>query len=197
MGLNGQTRFLRDFNCQMGRSILAAFSGAFLTLLAAVSAQASVVERSGWMGGTFGLLVPSAVNTTSRTGFGVQGGAKLGTELGIGAYYVSSTKSESVNGVATDFNFDLFGAQAGYHFEGEAQGAYFAGRLGLSKVKSGTTNFSPAHFGVLVGFDRLVGEFFSVGGELSYMVITGSDVDGKRLDQNGILGFSAAAKFWF
>ena len=153
--------------------------------LTAASAQA--VDAKAWAGGLLGLTVPSANGTTSRSQYGLTAGAKVGTELGVGVYYLSSQKTEDGIGA---YNFDLYGAQVGYHFEGEADGVFIAGRIGTSKV--GPNNLSPMNIGVVAGYDYLLSEHLSLGGEVSYMSIAASG------NQGGFttLGFLAALKLW-
>ena len=101
----------------------------------APSAQAAG-DSSGWIGANVGMSVPNSEGTTARPIMGVNGGAMLGTEFGLGAYYLTSSKDETVNGVTGTFTYSFYGVDFTYHFEGEAAGAYFGGRLGMSRVSS-------------------------------------------------------------
>jgi hypothetical protein len=168
----------------MFRSGFIALALALVTLVSPL-AHAGPDSR-GWVGGLLGLTVPDADNTSSRSMWGLTAGAKLGSEWGIGAYYLNSEKS-------SEFDMNLYGVQFGYHFEGEANGVFIAGRLGTSKLESGSVEWSPTNLGVVAGYDYMLGEHFSLGGEASFMSI------GKDNNQESftILSFLGAAKFWF
>jgi len=159
-----------------------------------ISAHAEY-DSPAWIGGMYGLSVPSASHTNSRGMYGLTAGAKLGSEYGIGVYYLNSHNKES----AGDFNYDLYGVEFGYHFEGEAKGAYFGGRLGTSKLKvtSGgfTSSTSPFHYGVFAGYNYFVGDHFSLGGEAGFMSVA-SSTDTNTIDGFTMLNFLLTAKFW-
>ena len=162
-----------------------------------------------WLGGDLGLSVPNENNTTSRSIWGVDAGAKLGTEWGIGAYYSTSHKDESANGTTTPFNYDLYGITGGYYFEGSARGVYLGAMLGMSKVGSqlGGTNFttSPMHWGLMAGYDYMITDHFSLGGQIDYVSISSSNtnvtVSGQSVtantDQFSLLNFMLSARIWF
>src|ERR1700733_4941551 len=78
-------------------------------LLFQIPAHAADGGENGWVGGLFGLTVPNADNTTSRSMYGITAGAKLGSEYGIGVYYLTSRQNETIYGVSTPFNYDLYG----------------------------------------------------------------------------------------
>jgi hypothetical protein len=141
-----------------------------------------------WVGGLFGLAVPNYDNTSSRGMFGVTLGAKLGDNLGIGAYYLSSAKDEN----AGRFNYDLFGVQLSYHFDGDATGAWFGGRVGTSKIDVGQT-YSPMNIGAVAGYDYMLTDHLSLGGEVNWMSISES----APLKSFSTLDFLAALKLWF
>jgi Outer membrane protein beta-barrel domain len=145
-------------------------------------------DSHGWAGGLLGLTVPDADDTSSRGIWGLTAGAKLGSEWGIGAYYLTSHKNEDFG----KFDFDLYGVQFGYHFEGEANGVFIAGRIGTSKIEAGGLDESPTNIGVVAGYDYMLGEHFSLGGEASFMNISGDDIESFTL-----LSFMGAAKLWF
>lgn len=156
-------------------------------------AQAEGGDASVWVGALFGLSVPNASNTSSRTTYGLTGGAKVGSELGVGGYYLTSHKDEDVAGTKVPFDYDLYGVEGAYHFEGEAKGVYLGGRLGVSKVKAGTVDGSPMNFGAMAGYNYFLGDHFSLGGEVNFMSVE------KAGSINGftMLNFLASAKAWF
>lgn len=155
-----------------------------------VSAPALAADiPHAWVGGLFGLAVPNADHSTTRGMFGVTLGAKLGDNLGLGAYYTSSAKDEDTVG---RFNYDLFGVQLSYHFDGEASGAWFGGRIGTSKIDVGTT-YSPMNIGAVAGYDYLLTDHLSLGGEVNWMSISESS----PLKSFSTLDFLAALKIWF
>ncbi len=178
----------------------------FLSLIAALgfaSQNANASEDyAGNIGASYGLSVPDYSGTTSRTIMGLQGTAKLGSEWGLGGYYLSSSKTESSNNVSGDFTYQLYGVKGTYHFEGEARGVYFGGLVGVSKVHSINVDTSPSHYGVLAGYDKMLGEMFSIGGEFSYVVVGGASTttpSGGAVTVNSFntLNFSAGVKLWF
>lgn len=163
--------------------------------------EAATVEPKGWIGGLFGLSIPNYENSTSRTLLGITGGAKLGTEWGVGGYFMTSQKDESSNGVTTKFGYDLYGVELAYHFEGEARGVYLGGRLGTSKVTLGDLTTSPMNYGAVAGYNHFVTDQFTLGGEANFMSVEKSSgsVSGVSADIKGFsaLNFLASAKFWF
>lgn len=178
--------------------------------LAPIAYAAAEGESAGWIGATGGISVPnynaSGLAASSRTAFGLTGGAKIGTEYGVGAYYRTSSKDESVNGVDLKFGYDLYGVMAGYFFEGEAKGVYLGVVLGMSKVTIGTSasttvSTSPLHYGLMAGYDHFLGEHFSLGGELNFITLASSSASsgGVTVQQDSFntLNFNAALKFWF
>ena len=66
--------------------------------ISSVASAAGGGDANGWVGVQGGLSVPNYSNTTARPMFGITAGAKLGSEFGIGAYYNTSKKDETVNG---------------------------------------------------------------------------------------------------
>lgn len=165
-----------------------------VAFLFSLNSNASGLEdRQGWAGGLVGISVPDADNTSSRLGYGVTAGAKLGSELGLSGYFLYSGKEES----GVDANYSLFGVQGSYHFEGEAAGAFFGARVGISKIKSGLLETSPTNYGVVGGYDHAMGENLSLGAEVSYMMVGSSDDNGVQIDSFGMINFLASLKFWF
>jgi opacity protein-like surface antigen len=181
--------------------------GLMLALVLSVttlSAQAAE-DKAGFVGAVAGLSVPDADNSSARAMYGFTGGAKLGSEFGVAGYFLTSTKEESANGINYDFKYNLYGVQASYHFEGEAIGAWFGARLGLSKVttKAGTVEIdgSPFHFGVAGGYDHFLTDNLSLGAEISYLNVAkfNSTVAGVTYESKAfnMINFLGAAKFWF
>ena len=182
-----------------------------LVLLAAVVATFAGLKAEAasdpvaWVGGGLGLAVPNQSGTSARPIFSINGGAKLGSEFGIGAYYMSSRKDESMSGVTVPWNYDLYGVSGTYHFEGEAKGVYLGGMLGMSKVATSFASIeastSPMHWGLLAGYDHMILSRFSLGGEISYISIASGSatVSGvtRTTDAFASLNFLASAKLWF
>jgi hypothetical protein len=164
-----------------------ALLAAFAVFALSAPAHASEMPHA-WVGGLFGLAVPNYDNTTSRGAYGLTAGAKLGDNLGVGVYYISSQKNENLG----KFNYDLFGVQFSFHFDGEATGAWFGGRIGTSKVDTGSS-YSPMNYGLVGGYDYLFIPQASIGGEVSWMSISQS----APLNSFSSLNFLAALKFWF
>ena len=157
------------------------------------SNAAGLEDRKGWVGGLAGITVPNADNSSSRVAYGVTGGAKLGSEYGLGAYFLGSNKKEGL----ADFNYQLYGIQLSYHFEGEAAGAFFGARVGVSKVRLATSETSPTNYGVVGGYDHAIGERLSLGGEASYMSVGKGTDNGNPIPSFGMINFLASLKFWF
>lgn len=172
-----------------------------LTALTIAIPSISHADPRGWVGGLFGLSIPNADNTTSRPIYGITGGAKLGSDFGIGAYYLTSTKEEDVLGGKTKFDYDLYGIEGAIHFEGEANGVYLGGRVGTSKLKVGSgvlqVTTSPMHYGLVAGYNHMLGDNFSLGGEANFFSIPESSSSGVTIDGFTMLNFIASAKLWF
>lgn len=166
--------------------------GKFVLSLALLSLPAvSNAEPKGWIGALGGLSVPNQSDSTSRLMFGITGGAKLGTEFGVGGYFLSASKDEG--GSLGTFTYEMYGVEFAYHFEGEANGVYVGGRLGTSKVKAGGISASPLNYGAVAGYNHFLGENFSLGGEVNFFSIpTENNVRGFTM-----LNFLGSAKFWF
>ncbi len=160
-------------------------------------------EKALWVGGAGGVLVPNRSSSTARGAFGVTLGAKVGTEMGVGAYYFSSKKDEG--GTQGKFDMDLYGVQGSYHFEGEAKGAFFGLRLGIAKMDFGVptaqVSASPFHFGVFAGYDHFITNSFSVGGDVSFYSVSKGEATSLAgttvsVDAFSALSFLATLKLW-
>jgi hypothetical protein len=154
-------------------------------------------QARGYLGAQGGISVPDYDDTSSRFAFGFSGGARLDGEFGIGAYYLSSAKEETMDGVDRDFNFQLYGFEGSYHFEGVADGAYLGVRAGISKVKASDVDFSPTNYGALFGYDYFVNPMWSIGLEGSYFHVEGDTKDNATLDSFNSLQLLASTKVWF
>jgi hypothetical protein len=169
-----------------------------------VAQAAAGGEKALWMGGAGGLMVPNKSGTSARSILGISAGAKLGTEFGLGAYYFASKKEEG--GVIGKFDNDFYGVEGSYHFEGEARGAYFGLRLGITKMDFGTTpnqvSASPFHIGLIAGYNHWLTDFLSIGGDIGiYSISKGeatSQATGSTVTVDGYssLNFLATLKFW-
>lgn len=180
------------------RSLISGFvSMGALFFVSGVGMSASG-QAKGYLGAIGGISVPSYENTSSRVAFGLVGGTRLDGELGIGAYYLNSAKSEDVGGLQTDINYGLFGIEGSFHFEGVADGAFVGVRVGTTKLKVGPTfNTSPTHYGVVFGYDKFLNESVSLGVEGSWISIESSSYSGNELKGFSALNFMFAAKVWF
>jgi hypothetical protein len=155
-------------------------------------------QTGGYIGGVAGFSVPDYEDTSARPMFGILGGARLDGEWGLGAYYLTSSKEESMNGSDVDFNYTIYGLEGSYHFEGVADNAYLAARVGMAKVKGGTENYSPLAWGLHFGYDFPLREALTLGIEAGFMSVQGDDKsNGQNLDGFTMLNFLAAVKFWF
>jgi hypothetical protein len=158
-------------------------------------------ERALWIGGAYGLLVPNKSQTTARPMMGATLGAKIGTELGLGAYYFSSQKDEG--SALGKFNLDFYGVEGTYHFEGEAKGAYFGVRLGITKMNFGVTEVtaSPFHAGIIGGYNHWLTDHVSLGGDVSFYSVSKGEATPPggtplSVESFSALGFLATLKFW-
>lgn len=185
------------------RILFAAVS--LVAALSSVESADAAEDKAAWVGVNGGISVPNYDNTTSRTILGINGGAKIGTELGVGAYYLTSKKEESVAGASVAFDYDLYGVMGGYFFEGEARGVHLGVMLGMSKVASKvgaySVSTSPMHWGLVAGYDYMIADRFSIGGSVNYISIANSSASytGGTWNQNGFstLNFLGAVKVWF
>lgn len=183
--------------CMLKRLISGFVSISALIFVSGVGISAFAQAR-GYLGAIGGISVPSYENTSSRVAFGLVGGTRLDGELGIGAYYLNSAKSEDVAGIQTDIDYGLFGIEGSFHFEGVADGAFVGVRVGTTKLKVGPTlNTSPTHYGVVFGYDKFLNESASLGVEGSWISIESSSYSGNELKGFSALNFMVAAKFWF
>lgn len=183
--------------------LFSSLSLALLVFLVAQNGQcaAAGLEANAYVGGLLGLHVPDAEDTSARGAFGIVGGAKLGSEYAIGGYYFSSTKNEETGtGGEQKFAYTMYGVEGAYHFEGEALGAYFGARLGLTQMDVGLADFSPYHVAALAGYNHWLNDNLSIGGELSFThVNSDTDVVGTTKvpsDAFNIIAFMASVKFW-
>lgn len=184
------------------KSALAVVLGFIIGGMGVSTAHAQNTDANGWVGGIFGLHIPDAEDTSARAAFGVTGGAKLGSEWGFGGYYLNSAKEETVNGVATDFDYSMYGVEGAYHFEGEAAGVYLGLRLGMTNLDVGTLDSRPMHWGLLAGYNHWLMDNFSLGGEATFFNVASSDdtlTNGavQNIDGFNVIAFQATAKFWF
>src|SRR4051812_46930095 len=133
----------------------ALFALALIVSTSAFAAEANT-DAKGWVGGLFGIQVPSYDDVDSRAAWGVTAGAKLGSEYGLGAYYIEG-KGDGLGG---SFDYGLMGIELTYQFEGEAAGVYLGGRMGLTKLKAtvgaASNDFNPYHWGLLAGINHFI-----------------------------------------
>lgn len=164
-------------------------------------ATPAMAQAKGYVGGGIGMSVPNAEDTSARPMYGIIGGARLDGEIGIGGFYFTSSKDETVNNVEVPFDYDLYGLEGSFHFEGVADGAFVAARIGIAKVKTktavGTVNYSPMTWGLLAGYDYFLNEHFSLGAEGGFMSVLDDKSTKGDLKHFITLDFLAAAKFWF
>lgn len=168
-----------------------------------VTLAAAEGEKALWIGGAAGVLVPTRSSTTARGEYGVTVGAKIGTELSLGAYYFSSKKDEG--GSQGKFDLDFYGVEGAYHFEGEAKGAHFGVRLGITKMDFGVpatqVSASPFHIGVFAGYNHWLTNSISIGGDVSAYSISKGEATAltgatNSVDSFSALSFLATLKFW-
>ncbi len=174
----------------------------FVVLVSAIAvfcgfAAPAMAQAKAYVGGGIGMSVPNADDTSARPIMGIFGGARLDGEIGIGGFYYTSSKDETIAGVDTKFNYDLYGLEGSWHFEGIADGAFVAARLGLAKVKAFGLNYSPMTWGIAAGYDYFINEHFSLGAEGGFMSVMNENKSTRDLDGFLTLNFLVAGKFWF
>jgi len=171
-----------------------------IILLSSFSVSA-LAQAKGYLGGFAGMSVPDYDDTSARLAYGVLGGARLDGEWGFGGFFLSSSKEEEANGQKSDFNYNLYGIEGSYHFEGVADGAYFGARVGIAKVdiKATTTrSYSPMVWGIHLGYDYFFNDNASFGVEAGYMnVEKESSATKGDLKSFGMINFALTGKFWF
>lgn len=177
-----------------------AFALSALVLSFGLASTASA-QSKGYVGAIAGLSVPDYDNTSARPGYGVLAGARLDGEWGVGAFFLTSSKKESGDLADFDFNYNLYGIEGSYHFEGLSENAYVAARIGMAKVEGKSSfnkaNISPMVWGINFGYDHPLAEAFSLGAEAGFMSV-GGDKDGtQEIKAFTMLNFLVAAKFWF
>ncbi len=180
------------------------FSTMITTTAFGQTAADAVFDSKGWVGGLFGLHVPTYDDVDSRTAWGITAGAKMGSEIGLGAYYLSAPGDASLGGAGGEFNYSLVGIELTYQFEGEASGMYFGGRLGLTSLETSvatvTNDFNPYHWGALVGYNHFLARTISIGGEGTFFSVPkDSDASGVPAQSKAfeIISLMASMKFWF
>lgn len=160
-------------------------------------------EQALWVGGAGGFLVPNKSSTTARGQYGLTLGAKIGTEFAVGAYYLTSKKDEG--SPVGQFDLDFYGVEGSYHFEGEAKGAYFGVRMGITKADYGVTgaraSASPFHIGAIAGYNHWLTSNVSLGGDVGFYSVSKGDATdaagvSRTVDGFSALSFLATLKFW-
>lgn len=199
---------------EMGMSVPSAAWAAFMALTVVLSFGAVILvspaakaaaegEKALWVGGAGGFFVPAESRASGREQYGVTAGAKIGTEMGLGAYYLTSKKDEG--GTLGRFNLDFYGLEGSYHFEGEAKGAYFGLRLGITKIDFGVpgtqVSVSPFHAGVFAGYNHWLGESVSLGADVGFYSVSKGEATALNgttvsVDSFSALNFLATLKFW-
>lgn len=170
-----------------------------------ISARAAVdgSEPALWVGGMGGVLVPNKSGTSARTQLGFTVGAKIGSEFAVGGYYSTSHKAEGAP--VGQFDLDFYGVEGSYHFEGEARGAYFGARLGITKMDFGVSpnevTASPFHVGLVGGYNYWLARSVSVGGDLGFYSVSKGEATSRAgvtstVDSFTALSFLATVKFW-
>jgi hypothetical protein len=180
-----------------------------IVCLTLASASAGAIDwnqqTGGYIGGQFGLTVPSESNTSSRTGYGAVAGGKLGDNFGLGAYFLGSSKTENAQNIGS-FKYNFFGLEANYFFDGSGRGGYVGANVGLSKItetdRSGNSyNFSPFVWGIQAGYDYMLTEFLSLGGEANVMFVSSQNATTNGVTVNlssfTSINFLVQAKLWF
>lgn len=174
-----------------------------VTLATAASAAVNGSEPSLWLGAAGGLMVPNKSGTSARSDFGITAGAMIGSELAVGAYYLTSKKTET--SVVGTFDLDFYGVEGSYHFEGEARGAYFGARLGITKMAFGVSpndvTASPFHLGVFAGYNKWIMSNLSLGADLGVYSVSKGEATSltgvtSTVDPFTALTFLATLKFW-
>lgn len=150
-----------------------------------------------YTGGLAGLSLPDHRGTSARLAYALLGGYRFDNNLGFGLYYLSSSKEESADGARFDFNYDLTGVEGNYHVPVILEGAYLGARVGLSKVRKNTSDYSPTHYGFLVGYDEPFREVFSYGFEISWTRISGDSNVSETLDDFTDVTIGGSLKVWF
>jgi len=160
-------------------------------------------EPTVWAGAMGGVLIPNKSGTSARGDLGLTAGAMLGSEFAIGGYYLTSKKSET-SSVGT-FDLDFYGIEGSYHFEGEARGAYFGARMGITKMNFGVApselTASPFHFGAIAGYNKWLGENLSIGADLALYSVSKGEATSltglpSTVDSFTALTFLATLKLW-
>ena len=163
-------------------STILIFAALAALLSTPVAAQSST--GSAHFGVVWGLSVPDADNTTPQQIYGVKGAAKLNPSISLGGYYLLSGPPEGSDGI--DFEYSLHGLETSYHFPSGNGDTFVSLRYGLTKVKTEklTENviFSPYHYGISVGHDFFIGNYFSFGFEGAALTVNESSTTKDSVD---------------
>lgn len=155
------------------------------------------------IGGLFGVVDPGNLATDASIHFGVDMGFQPVNQFGLGlslTYY--SDRKNNPNGyidsslfpvlVETSYHFSKYSnlkALSGFHI-GTKQGFIFKNEE-VSTINATTVNNSSLGFGIgpLVGYDYMISDKFSLGGEFNYVFV----IDNKNYNMANL---SAALKYW-
>jgi hypothetical protein len=157
---------------------------AFGCLLAVVaiplsSAQAVTSQGGGDVGGLVGVAFADHDFGTNVT-WGLTAHYNLLPELNVGLYYNRYTHDTTVleaGGTKYTTSFNNIALEANYMASGILEGAYAGAKLGLAITSKDLANATDKYnvvFGPAVGYDYMLGNGISAGGQLNILWTTGT-----------------------
>ncbi len=166
-----------------------------LALLATISgapeARSEVTSQGGYAGIYLGIARPSLEGYDDvNLGYGLSAGLKFHEEYSAGLYFLTSTSEASFGATASlpatvvENRVSFYGVEGDYHFLGTLEGLRAGVRVGLStkatttspqgvaSVSQSDTDFA---LGPQLGYDFMISEQISVGGEANIFFVLGGD----------------------
>jgi hypothetical protein len=154
---------------------LAAFA---LSLTPAHAATASSAQGMGDVGGMVGVAFANHDIGTNVT-WGLTAHYNLLPQINVGLYYNRYTHDTTVlaaGGAKYTTSYNNIAAEANYLFSDELQGLYAGGKLGLAITSKDLANVTDKYnvvFGPAAGYDYMLGNGISAGGQANILWTTG------------------------
>lgn len=180
-----------------------ALSSSIAILIAAPSFEPAHAEGGSQLSFDYGLSVPDMANTNPHDMWGVKGSTFWGSNFSIGGYYLLSRYQQGLSGQS--FDYTLSGVEAAFHLPNGGGDTYLGIRGGLTKVHQipGGVDviYSPYHYGLVLGYDYVVGSVFTVGFEGTYLHVEAANTTVNNVEYDeakfGLMNFLVSFGFRF
>ncbi len=172
-----------------------------VAFLLALSMNQAAYAAQGYVGGLVGFALPTVNAGTSkgRVTFGGNAGYHLSPEWTLGAYFLTSSETVVLtSALSASVSLSYFGIEPAYWMVDGANQFHLGARAGLASVgaaivvagASVSASASEFSFGPAFGYDYALSPEFSVGADVSYMLIAASNAV-------HMLNAVASIKYWF